>query len=55
MTETTFRVGDWLTSNETLNSWLEELTQEVAEKKVPLRPILEEFKALIEHDPEVYF
>ena len=54
MTETTFRVGDWLTSNETLNSWLEELTQEVAEKKVPLHPILEEFKALIEHDPEVY-
>jgi phosphatidylserine decarboxylase len=54
MTKTTFRVGDWLTSNETQNSWLEELTQEVAEKKAPLHPILEEFKALIEHDPEVY-
>ncbi|MBV9387427.1 MAG: phosphatidylserine decarboxylase family protein [Chroococcidiopsidaceae cyanobacterium CP_BM_ER_R8_30] len=54
MTETTFRVGDWQTSNEAQNSWLKELTQEVAEKKVPLHSVLEEFKALIEHDPEVY-
>ncbi|MBV8884274.1 MAG: phosphatidylserine decarboxylase family protein [Chroococcidiopsidaceae cyanobacterium CP_BM_RX_35] len=52
---TTFRVGDWLTSNpETLASWVNDLSQEVAEQKAPLHPVLEEFKTLIEHDPEIY-
>jgi len=52
---TIVRVGDWLPFNlESLNTWLSELTQEVEEKKEPLLPVMEKFKHLIEHDPEVY-
>jgi phosphatidylserine decarboxylase len=52
---TVLRVGGWLPSKqETLESWLTELIREVEREKKPLHPVIEEFKWLIEHDPEVY-
>jgi phosphatidylserine decarboxylase len=49
------RTSGWIpTDQKTLNLWLKDLAQEIAEKKEPLHPVIEEFKALIEHDPEVY-
>ena len=50
-----FRVGEWLPSDQTvLEKWMEELIREAKESKKPLHPVVEEFKDLIEGDPEIY-
>ena len=50
-----YRVGKWLPSDEAvLDRWMEKLVRTVDAKPRVLHPVLEEFKALIEGDPEVY-
>ncbi len=50
-----FRVGEWLPSDQAiLDSWIEALILEVEAEKKPLLPVIEEFKALIEGDAEIY-
>lgn len=50
-----FRVGHWLPSDQAiLETWMEALIGEVEAKPMPLHPVIEEFKELIEHDPEIY-
>lgn len=50
-----FRVGEWLPSDQAvLEKWLEELIEEVDATAKPLHPVVEEFKSLIESDPEIY-
>jgi phosphatidylserine decarboxylase len=50
-----FRVGEWLPSDHaTLTKWMETLIQEVDKKEKPLHPVIENFKRLIENDPEVF-
>jgi phosphatidylserine decarboxylase len=50
-----FRVGQWLPSDQrVLEKWVGELIQEVEEGAKPLHPVVEEFKDLIEGDPEVF-
>ncbi|KIO75190.1 phosphatidylserine decarboxylase [Pedobacter lusitanus] len=50
-----FRVGRWLPSDQTiLEKWLNDLIAEVEKDKHPLLPVIEEFKELIEDDPEIF-
>ena len=50
-----YRVGRWLPSDRRfLNLWLAALKDEVEAAKQPLLPVMEEFRALIEEDPEIY-
>ena len=50
-----FRVGKWLPSDQAiLDNWLSELVKEVENKKEPLLPVIQEFKDLIESDPEIF-
>ena len=50
-----FRVGHWLPSDHAiLERWMAALVGEVASEKRPLLPVIEEFKKLIEQDPEIY-
>ncbi len=50
-----YRVGKWLPSDQAvLDRWLAALIVEVAAKPRPLLPVIEEFKALIENDPQIY-
>ena len=54
-TTVAYRVGDCLPSNqEALNLWLADLMLECEECPQPLHPVIEEFKELIENDPEIY-
>lgn len=49
------RVGQWLPRNQQyLEQWLSALINEVTVRPKPLHPIIEEFKALIENDAEIY-
>src|SRR3954452_19642625 len=49
------RPGRWLPDQDSLEAWLEGLTQKVEEKPsdAPLHPVVEEFRQLIERDPIV--
>ena len=49
-----FRVGKWLPSDQqVLERWLDDLiTKADAGGDVPLLPVVEEFRQLIERDPE---
>ncbi len=50
-----FRVGKWLPSDRAfLEKWIEALIKEVEAEVKPLHPVIEEFKELIEGDPEIY-
>ncbi len=50
-----YRVGKWLPEDQGfLEGWLANLIEEAARRKAPLHPIIQEFKALIEDDPEIY-
>jgi phosphatidylserine decarboxylase len=52
-----YKVGKWLPSDQTLESqWRADLLQKVAAlpPETPLLPVIQEFKDLIENDPEVY-
>ncbi len=61
-TETTvfkvpYRAGEWLPSDHAvLDSWITKLINEVAAKETaePLLPVIQEFKDLIEEDPDLY-
>jgi phosphatidylserine decarboxylase len=49
------RVGKWLPEDQQfLQDWLANLIEEALLRKVPLHPIIQEFKALIENDAEIY-
>lgn len=49
------RAGGWLPDQDTLDSWLEDLTQKAMTrpKDAPLHPVMEEFRHLIDQDPIV--
>jgi phosphatidylserine decarboxylase len=51
-----FRVGEWLPSDQkVLGQWLDDLITEVdARGDMPLLPVVEDFRQLIEQDPEIY-
>src|SRR5215469_825223 len=51
-----FRVGEWLPSDQAiLDQWVGDLVAKVAaEGEQPLLPVVDEFRRLIEDDPEVY-
>jgi phosphatidylserine decarboxylase len=50
-----FRVGKWLPSDHaTLTSWMATLIQEADAEEKPLHPVIEDFKQLIENDPEIF-
>jgi phosphatidylserine decarboxylase len=50
-----FRVGGWLPSDQAvLNRWMEALVKTVDANPTALHPVLEEFKTLIETDPEIF-
>ena len=51
-----FRVGKWLPSDQqVLGRWLDDLIAKAdARGDVPLLPVVEEFRQLIERDPEIY-
>ncbi|HEX8161467.1 MAG TPA: phosphatidylserine decarboxylase family protein [Pyrinomonadaceae bacterium] len=51
----THRVGKWLPRDQrVLKAWLAELIDDVTTRPQPLHPIIEDFKALIEGDAQVY-
>jgi len=50
-----FRVGAWLPSDQViLDKWMQALIMEAEAQANPLLPVVEEFKTLIESDPEIY-
>jgi phosphatidylserine decarboxylase len=51
-----FRVGEWLPSDQrVLGQWVDDLSARAdARGDVPLLPVIEEFRQLIERDPEIY-
>ena len=50
-----FRVGEWLPSDQKfLEQWLRDLIRKTDESAEPFLPVIEEFKNLIENDPEIY-
>ena len=49
------RVGKWLPADQrVLEDWLAALIDHVTTRPAPLHPVIEDFKALIEHDAQVY-
>jgi phosphatidylserine decarboxylase len=52
---TPYRVGEWLPSDQAiLDQWMDDLITKVDSDKTALLPDVEEFKELIESDPEIY-
>jgi phosphatidylserine decarboxylase len=51
-----FRVGNWLPSDQrVLRQWVDDVAAQAdARGEVPLLPVVEEFRQLIEQDPEIY-
>lgn len=50
-----YRVGKWLPSDQVvLDQWMAKLISEVDSNTTELLPVVEEFKNLIESDPEIY-
>lgn len=50
-----YRVGQWLPSDQQmLDKWLVNIVQEAADAQKPMLPVIEEFKQLIERDPEIF-
>jgi hypothetical protein len=49
------RAGKWLPADQhVLEGWLAALIDHVTKKPTPLHPVIEDFKALIEGDAQVY-
>ena len=49
-----YRVGQWLPSDQKiLNQWVKDLIRETDADAQPLLPVIQEFKNLIESDPEL--
>jgi phosphatidylserine decarboxylase len=54
-TEPPYLVGPWLTSDQAFfDQWMAKLTREAKSSKEPLLPVIEEFKNIIEEDPQLY-
>jgi phosphatidylserine decarboxylase len=52
---TTARLGRWLPADpQHLNDWLMKAVEIAEQKKSPFHPVVEEFRAMIENDPEMY-
>jgi phosphatidylserine decarboxylase len=52
---TTARLGRGLpTDPKHLNDWLTKAIEAAEQKKAPFHPVVEEFRAMIENDPEMY-
>ncbi|MCK5687082.1 phosphatidylserine decarboxylase family protein, partial [bacterium] len=50
-----YRVGKWLSSDQDfLDNWLKSILKNVEQKPKKLHPIIQDFKKLIETDPEIY-
>lgn len=50
-----YRVGKWLPSDQAvLDRWLDKLIKKVDANPEPLHPVIQEFRDLIEGDPEIY-
>lgn len=50
-----YRVGEWLPSDQAvLDRWLEDQIRAVDANPMPLRPVVREFKEVLEGDPEIY-
>jgi phosphatidylserine decarboxylase len=50
-----YRVGEWLPSDQAfLDRWMEARIKETGANVKPFPPVVEEFKNLIERDPEIY-
>ncbi len=50
-----YRVGKWLPSDQkTLDEWKKGIISESAAENAPLLPVIQEFKDIIENDPELY-
>ena len=50
-----YRVGEWLPSDHAfLNQWMQSHIKDVAANPKKLHPVIEEFKSLIENDPEIF-
>lgn len=50
-----YRVGKWLPSDQkVLESWMNNLIEEVTPDKKPFHPVIKEFQELIENDAEIY-
>lgn len=50
-----YQVGRWLPSDQKiLNRWVKDLVRETDADARPLRPVIQEFKNLIESDPELF-
>ncbi|HVI04854.1 MAG TPA: phophatidylserine decarboxylase associated domain-containing protein, partial [Sphingomicrobium sp.] len=52
---TTARLGRWLPSEpKHLNDWLTKVIDAAEQGKAPFHPVIEEFRTMIENDPEMY-
>jgi len=52
---TTARLGRWLPADpKHLNDWLMKAMETAEQKKAPFHPVVEEFRVMIENDPEMY-
>jgi len=52
---TTARLGRWLPSDpKHLNDWLKKAVDAAEQKQAPFHPVVEEFRTMIENDPEMY-
>jgi len=50
-----YRVGQWLPSDQLfLDQWMAKLTEETESVTEPLLPVIQEFKEIIEEDPQLY-
>jgi phosphatidylserine decarboxylase len=51
----TARLGRWLPSDpKRLDEWLKNVMEAAEKKKAPFHPVIEEFRRMIENDPEMY-
>jgi phosphatidylserine decarboxylase len=51
----THRLGRWLPSDpKHLNQWLTKAVEAAEKKKAPFHPVVDEFRRMIENDPEIY-
>ena len=50
-----YQVGEWLPSDQLfLDQWMAKMTEETKSSKAPLLPVIQEFKKIIEEDPQLY-
>lgn len=50
-----YRVGQWLPSDQAfLTQWMRKHIEKVEAKPLPIHPVIQEFRELIENDPEIF-